>query len=168
MVVDELCRRIGALLAEKDGYKISRGSIEGEKVILLEPLTFMNLSGNAVAEVLRNTQVEPENIIVIHDDIDLPTGALRIRTGGSSGGHRGVESVLQRLGSREFQRVRIGVGRDESRDVKDFVLSCFHPDEREAVNKAIDDACDAVQLMMRSGAEVAMNRYNRRATPKKN
>lgn len=162
MVLEEICRRIGAELIEKTDYKVARGSIEGERALLMEPLTFMNLSGGAVREVFRNNPVETSHLIVIHDDIDLPTGRLRVRAGGSSGGHRGVESIIQSIGTKDFVRVRIGVGRDADRDVKDFVLSGFKPDERELVGEAVHDACDAVSAIIKSGLSSAMNRFNKR------
>lgn len=165
MALEELCRAAGAQLSEKSGYKIARGSIEGERAVLVEPLTFMNLSGQAVAEVMRRNPIEPANLIVIHDDIDLPAGALRVRSGGSSGGHKGVESIIQSIGTREFIRVRIGVGRDGAQDVKDFVLSKFRPDEKALVGDAVGLACDAVGVIVSRGLQAAMNGFNRRPKP---
>ncbi len=165
--LEELCRAAGLQLSEKSAYMIARGSIEGEKAVLVEPLTFMNLSGQAVSDVMRRNPLEPANLIVVHDDIDLPTGALRVRSGGSSGGHKGVESIIQSLGTREFIRVRIGVGRDGSQDVKDFVLSKFRPEEKVLVGEAVSLACDAVRTIISRGLQAAMNSHNRRPKPPK-
>ena len=121
----------------------------------------MNLSGDSLHEVLHFYKVPPENLIVVYDDIDLAVGKLRIRPRGSAGTHNGMRSILARLGTEEFPRVRIGVGRPPAGwQLADYVLSRFNGEEREAVNGAIERASTALAAIMQGGAEAAMSRYN--------
>jgi PTH1 family peptidyl-tRNA hydrolase len=145
------------------------GSIEGHRVLLARPQTYMNLSGESVALLLRKSNASPENMIIIHDDLDLPPGRIRVRFGGGSGGHRGIESVFRETGSRDFYRVRIGIGRPPAErintgnaedDVIDYVLSNFSPDEKPIVEKSIPVAAEAVVSLITEGLEATMNKYN--------
>jgi PTH1 family peptidyl-tRNA hydrolase len=139
---------------------IGDGQIEGQKVILARPMTFMNLSGDAVGAISRMYKISPENIIVVVDDIALPTGKLRLRLKGSAGGHNGLTSIEQHLHSQEYPRVRIGVGSALPGKMVDHVLGRFRPDEREDIFEAIDRAADAVEAALKDGFEKAMNQFN--------
>jgi len=160
MVAGEIARRYGIEFTTRELYAIGKGSGEGKRLILLEPLTFMNRSGLAVRDVMRRCTAPPEHFIVIQDDIDMETGKLKIRKNGSSGGHKGVESIIQSLGTRDFVRVKIGVGREEGIPVEEYVLRPFRKDETALIKDAIMRAADAVEAIMEDGVEKAMNRFN--------
>jgi PTH1 family peptidyl-tRNA hydrolase len=145
------------------------GRIAGEDVVLARPATFVNLSGNAAASLLKRFKCTPQDLIVIHDDLDLPTGRIRVRLGGSSGGHRGIKSIIQAVGSQDFNRVRIGISRpmlgprdDYESEIVDYVLGNFSREEDELIQPALDLACEAVSVILEEGIEAAMNRFNRR------
>lgn len=138
-----------------------QGSIAGEKVILAKPMTYMNNSGECVGAIARFYKIAPEDIIVIFDDIYLPVGQLRIREKGSAGGHNGIKSIIAHLGSEDFKRVRIGVGEKKpGQDLASHVLSRFSKQEQEAVAEGMDNAKDAVEVMISDGIAKAMNLYN--------
>ncbi len=142
---------------------IACASINGKDIILARPQTYMNNSGQAVASLARKFNIPPEDIIVIHDDLDLPPGKIRVRKGGSSGGHRGVESIIQELGSRDFIRIRIGIGRPGDageQDIIDFVLSDFTKEEQSLIKPAIARAGEAIESLIANGLEATMNRFN--------
>ena len=143
---------------------IGQGTIGGHKVILAKPQTFMNLSGGSVLELLNWYKIERSHLILIYDDLDLDVGQLRIRPKGNSGGHKGVESVISRVGSVEFARVRIGIGKPdqiiEGEKGSDYVLSRIPKNEQEAIDKAILLAAEAVSLIITESLEAAMNKYN--------
>lgn len=145
---------------EKPDYRICRGSVGGETVVLLEPLTFMNRSGSAVRQVMSRSTATPERLIVIQDDLDMPTGRLRVRKTGSSGGHRGVQSVIECIGSKDFVRVKIGIGRDLFIPAEDYVLSKFSKAELSAVKDAVSRAVEAIEAIIAEGVDKAMNRFN--------
>jgi peptidyl-tRNA hydrolase, PTH1 family len=143
------------------------GAIARNNVVLARPQTYMNASGESVAALMKKLNVKPEDLIVIHDDLDLPVGKIRLRFGGGSGGHKGIESIIQRLGTREFNRVRVGIGRPEADSdaakeeaVISYVLSDFTPEEKEIIDKAIPQACEAVAALLAEGITNAMNKYN--------
>jgi peptidyl-tRNA hydrolase, PTH1 family len=161
LVIDELLRKQKIVFKEKDNYRIAEGSQYDEKIILLEPLTFMNNSGLAVRKVMQKSHLTPENLIVVHDDLDLATGNLKIRKKGSSGGHKGVESIIQNIGSPEFIRVKIGIGRDPVIPTEKYVLSKFSKDEMQLVREAIERAVQSIDSIIRVGPETTMNRFNR-------
>ena len=132
-------------------------------VLLVKPLTFMNLSGHAVGELTRFYKVEREDILVIVDDANLDLGRLRARPSGSAGGHNGLKSIIGALGSEDFARLRVGVGRgDARRDLADHVLATFDPQEREDVAEAVGRAADAAALFVSDGMGPVMNRFNRK------
>ena len=160
MVADDIARRYGIELKTKESYMIGKGSIEGDEVILMEPLTFMNRSGDAVKEVLRRYPSGPEDLIVVHDDLDMETGKLKIRKRGSSGGHRGIESIIENLGTREFIRVKIGIGREEGVPAEEYVLRKFGRGQIPLIKDAIVRASDAIAMILRHGADKAMNTFN--------
>ena len=131
-------------------------------VLLVKPQTYMNLSGVAVREAVKFFKADPQSVIVVHDDLDLPAGRLRIRERGGSGGHRGIGSLLAELGTDEFVRVRFGVGRPpEGWDSADYVLGRFAKDEQELIRAAVVKAADAIEAIMQEGTAPAMNRFNR-------
>ena len=160
MVADDIVTRYGIELKARESYMIGKGSIEGNEVILMEPLTFMNRSGLAVKEVMRKYPLGPENLIVVHDDLDMETGKLKIREKGSSGGHRGIESIIGNLGTREFIRVKIGIGREEGVPAEEYVLRRFGRDQIPFIKDAIVRASDAIAAILKDGVYKAMNEFN--------
>jgi len=160
MVADDVAGKYGIELKTKESYIIGKGSIEGNDVILVEPLTFMNRSGLAVKEVMKKYLLGPENLIVVHDDLDMETGKLKIRKKGSSGGHRGVDSIIESIGTREFIRVKIGIGREEGVPAEEYVLRKFGKDEIPLIKAAVVRALDAIAAILRDGADKAMNEFN--------
>jgi PTH1 family peptidyl-tRNA hydrolase len=161
MVIDTLAQRHRIPIRRSQHQaRIGEGDIAGEPVVLAKPLTFMNVSGRAVAPLARQHSLPPEAVVVIYDDADLPLGKIRVRARGSAGGHGGLKSIIASLGSSEFPRVRIGIGRSAGGDLVEHVLRSFRPDEREAIRHAIERAADAVECILTEGVEVAMNRFN--------
>lgn len=145
--------------ARRNRAQVGEGTIAGERVILARPMTFMNLSGEAVSGLMRRYRLGIEDLIVITDDVNLPVGRLRIRASGSAGGHKGLKSIIHSLGSEDFPRVRIGIGAPD-KGMVDYVLSRFTRDERPIIKAAVDRAADAVEAILSSGIEPAMNEYN--------
>jgi len=138
-----------------------RGSLHGVQVLLVKPLTFMNDSGFTVSRWQQALRLEPGRIIVVHDDLDLPTSQLRIKVGGGHGGHRGVRSVLEAMGSANFLRVKVGIGRPrEGQDAVKHVLEPFEERECDAIQVVVQRAADAVEVLLQESLEAAMNRYN--------
>lgn len=138
-----------------------KGVIEGEKVLLVQPLTYMNLSGDCIKEAAEYYKIDPEHIIIIYDDVSLPVGKLRVRAKGSAGGHNGMKSIIARLGTEEFPRVRIGVGEKPAGwDLADYVLGRFGKEELPIMREAVGNAAKACSLIMKEGIETAMNRCN--------
>ncbi|HWR20528.1 MAG TPA: aminoacyl-tRNA hydrolase [Verrucomicrobiae bacterium] len=161
-VVETLAGRVGMAL-NRCRYRsfFMRGSLHGVPVLLVKPLTFMNDSGFAVSRWQQALCLEPSRIIVVHDDLDLPTSQLRIRVGGGHGGHRGVRSVLEAMGSADFLRVKVGIGRPrEGQDTVKHVLGPFEEREGDAIQAVVERAADAVEVLLQESLEVAMNRYN--------
>ncbi len=138
---------------------IAHLQVKQEKVFLLKPLTYMNLSGKAVRALIAYYKIDLKDIIVIYDDMDLPVGNVRVRSAGGTGGHRGMSSLVESLGTREFARIRIGIGRPPHEAI-DWVLGRFSPEERPLINNAVARAADAVEAWMVHGIEKAMNEYN--------
>lgn len=163
MVVDELARRLpaGAARQRFDG-EIIETTWGGARVVLLKPRTYMNRSGSSVAPAARWYRVPYERLLIVYDDLDLPFGQIRLRPSGSSGGHNGLTSVLDSLGTEDVPRLRIGIGRPEQRSAVAHVLSRFSAEEEAALPDLIALAADAVETWMREGIDVAMNRFNRR------
>jgi PTH1 family peptidyl-tRNA hydrolase len=163
--------RVADLLAERwefghfenrfDG-ELGKGRINFKEVCLLKPQTFMNLSGASVAACANYYKILPADIWVVHDDLDLPIGKLRIRVGGSSGGHNGVASVIERLGSPEFIRYRLGIGRPSTLlPIEDYVVHPFGPEEQELAQQMVVKAADAASAALKEDIPHAMNLYNR-------
>ena len=138
--------------------------IGGEKVILMKPLSFMNLSGGPVREMANYFKIDPESeLIVIYDDIDLEPGQLRIRKKGSAGGHNGIKHIIQQLGTQTFVRIKVGVGaKPKGWDLADHVLGRFGSDERKLVEEAQDRACKAVEMILADSVDAAMNEFNKK------
>ena len=139
--------------------RFGAGDIDGTSVVLAKPTTFMNLSGQAASQLIHRFKVTLDDTIVICDDMDLPLGKMRIRPQGGSGGHKGIASIINSLGSDGFTRIRIGIGRPENDEVS-FVLSNFTAEDRQVIDKAIAQVCDAIDCILSEGTETAMNRYN--------
>jgi PTH1 family peptidyl-tRNA hydrolase len=144
--------------------QLAKGRVESQSVLMVKPQTYMNLSGRSVGPLARFYGIEPANVIAIHDDVDLPLGRLKVKRGGGDGGHKGIRSVAQELGSPDFIRIRFGVGRPARGDVTDFVLSDFADSEREEVAAQVERAADAVTAVITRGLRAAMNSHN--ADPK--
>ncbi len=141
-----------------------KGIIQGQKVILLKPLTYMNLSGDAVSAYVRYYKIDPEKeLIVIYDDTDLSPGQIRVRKSGRPGTHNGMRDVTAKLGTEKFCRIRVGIGQRPSyMDLVDYVMSPFPKDERVLVDEALKKAADAVEMILSEGVEAAMNTYNQK------
>ena len=159
------------LLADKLGCKIDKGKFQGlygqvlygeKKLFLLKPQTYMNLSGRSVLQLSAYFNIPPQRIIVMFDDISLVPGRLRVRADGSAGGHNGIKSIIQELGSQAFPRVKIGVGAKPhpEQDLADWVLSSFSASEEKALKEALENAGDAALCIIDKGAPEAANRYN--------
>ena len=143
--------------------------IGGEKVILMKPLSFMNLSGGPIRDMVNYFKIDPETeLIVIYDDIDLDPGQLRIRKQGSAGGHNGIKDIIRQLGTEKFLRIKVGVGaKPKGWDLADHVLGRFSTEDRKLVDEAIGKAAKAVDIMIEQGADAAMNEYNRKVPVQK-
>jgi len=163
MCLDELERRGRFGRERREGpAKIREGTLDGYDVITARPQTYMNLSGRAGAHLTEKLGVPPGDVVVVHDDADLPLGRLRVRRGGSAGGQKGVQSLIDSWRTQDFMRVRIGIGRpDAGGDLVDHVLDRFEPDERSVVDSAIKRAADSVVSIMREGLDAAMTQFNR-------
>lgn len=167
-VIDMLAEKHGIRLNEgKHKGLIGKGLIGGEKVILVKPLTYMNLSGECIREVLQYYKVDKESgLIVVHDDVSLCPGMIRVRKKGSAGGHNGLKNIILHLGSETFQRVKVGVGeKPPGYDLAEYVLGHFPESEKAVMEKAKAEACAAVETIITDGADAAMNRFNRKGKP---
>lgn len=148
---------------EKDKFngKIGEVNFKGEKVLFVKPSTYMNLSGNCVVEVLNFYKVSSEDLIVIYDDIDIDIGKIRVKPSGSPGTHNGMRDITNKIGTKEFIRVRIGSGKPENgKNLADFVLGGFKKEEEEDVKKGIETGAKAVLEIVTNGVNAAMNKYN--------
>lgn len=168
MVLDALADKLNTDISEKKHKALcGRGVIGGEKVILLKPQTFMNSSGESLRAAADYYKVDPENILVVYDDISLAPGNLRIRAKGSAGGHNGIKSIIAHLGTQEFPRVRVGVGEKPPRmDLADYVLGRFSQGEKKIMEEAILEAADAVCEIVTVGVDQAMNDHNQKKAGK--
>ncbi|MFP4502711.1 MAG: aminoacyl-tRNA hydrolase [Candidatus Hydrogenedentota bacterium] len=161
-VLDLFAEQLGVRLdREKHRGLFTQVRVGGESVLLVKPLTYMNRCGDCLAPMARNKVEDPADILVVVDDVNLPLGRVRIRAGGSAGGHNGLKSLIERLGTRDFPRLRLGVG-EETRgpDLADYVLAKFRPEERETVSQAMETACEAIRCWVERGTSAAMNAYN--------
>lgn len=161
-LLEELDRRF---TIEKEESKfdaiIGHIRIHGEKVLLVKPLTYMNLSGRAVQPLMNWWKCELDDLMVVYDDMDLELGKIRIRATGGTGGHKGLASIIERLAERDFPRMRLGIGRPEHQNSAGYVLGKFLPEEEPICKELIHQAADACQLWVKSGIVLAMNQYNK-------
>lgn len=163
-VVDALARELGAEWRKAAAFKgeLAAAQTPHGKTILAKPMTYMNLSGDCIAPVVKYNNAGPEDLVVVSDDIDLPVGRIRIRQGGSAGGHNGLKSIIERLGSQSFTRVRVGVGRDaqDRSRVISHVLGKFDPAARAVMDEVVPAAVRAVMQILSEGPQAAMNSWN--------
>ena len=163
-VANAIAQEIGATWQASTSFKgeLASGLFAGQKVLLLKPMTFMNLSGDSVAPVVRYHNATPADLLVISDDIDLPVGRLRIRVGGSAGGHNGLKSVIERVGTPLFTRLRVGVGRDarDRAQVIGHVLGKFDPASRTVMDEVVKAAVQAAAAIVSTTPQAAMNAWN--------
>ena len=167
--VNRLARLHGVKLKARTLAALGEGKIAGNDVVLLKPRTYVNKSGDAVVPAMRKWKVDPAHLLVIYDDLDLPAGRIRMRAGGGDGGYKGLKSIIASLGSREFPRIRIGIGRPhvagepswEPEVVGDYVLSDPGSDQAKTLQGAVTRAAQAVEMVLREGLEAAMNRCNK-------
>jgi peptidyl-tRNA hydrolase, PTH1 family len=170
MCVNHLARMQRIHFDRRQGYaRTGLGNIGPQRVVLARPQIFMNSSGDSVHRLVQLLKITPADLVVIHDDLDLPLGKVRLRLGGSSGGHKGIESIIARLGSRDFYRARVGIGRPEidgdrpaekEEAVIGYVLSDFTGEERKRVEAVLPEVSGAVVSLLTEGLAAAMNRYN--------
>jgi len=162
LVLDQLAEKNGMALSQRlFEALVARGKIAGESVIAVQPQTFMNLSGVAVRRICDFYRVEVADLIVIHDDMDLPFGTIRLKEGGGHGGHKGLISVIEQLGNPDFLRVRIGIGKPVMREMVDsYVLSPFSEEEMQTVPDIAVTACDVVTEIVSSGVQAAIVKYH--------
>ena len=163
LTVDELAER-ARVPVQRLKHRALTNTVElgGARVLLMKPVTYMNLSGEAVGEAARFYKIPPERVLVISDDVSLPIGKLRIRKGGSAGGHNGLKNIIQHLGTDQFPRVRVGVGQKPhpDYDLADWVLGKFQGEDKKVMDEAVKRAADAVECILKEGADRAMNRFN--------
>ena len=160
MVIDALAARRSIPIKQKaSNFIFGRGFIEDQKVMLIKPLTFMNRSGIAVWDAIRKHE-EIDNFLIIHDDLDLDTGIVRIKKTGSSGGHNGIQSIIDRLGSKDFIRIKIGIGRPRRGPAEKYVLKGFNRQERPVIEESIEIAADAIEVIMSKGVSYAQNTFH--------
>ncbi|KMN42918.1 peptidyl-tRNA hydrolase [Bacillus sp. LK2] len=162
MAIDELAKRWNISLNEQKFKGLfGAGFVNGEKVILLKPLTYMNLSGESIRPLMDYYKIDVEDFIVMYDDLDIPVGKLRLRMKGSAGGHNGVKSTISHLGTQEFQRIRMGIDRPKNgMKVVDYVLGRFTPEEISGVNQSIEKAADACEEWLNKPFLQIMNTFN--------
>ncbi|MFC8530962.1 aminoacyl-tRNA hydrolase [Nocardia sp. NPDC057227] len=163
LVADVLAERVGGRFAvhKKSGADLLQARLDGRQVLVAKPRSFMNVSGRPVAALARFFSVPPTEVVVVHDELDLPFGAIRIKRGGGEGGHNGLRSISSALTTKEYLRVRIGIGRPPGRqDPADFVLKPFAAPERKEVPVIVEQAADAVELLLRVGLEAAQNQLH--------
>jgi PTH1 family peptidyl-tRNA hydrolase len=154
-------RHSGRLRKRKERALVDEVTIDGRRVALAIPLTYVNDSGNAVGALVRRFGVDPKQLVVVHDELDLPVAELKVKSGGGLAGHNGLRSIVEHLHTQDFQRVRIGVGKPVSKERgADHVLNRFGKRERAEVDVTVEQAADAVETIIRDGVDAAMNRFN--------
>jgi PTH1 family peptidyl-tRNA hydrolase len=167
--LNRLARRHGIAFSSRGRLaSVGEGRLAGRPVILAKPRTFVNLSGRAVSHLLQRYRLSPQQLLAVYDDLDLPLGRVRVRARGSHGGHRGMRSIIEAIGSQDFPRIRIGIGRPrvageptwEPEVVVDYVLSPMTAEERRILDEAVATAGEAILCLLAEGVETAMNRYN--------
>lgn len=163
-VIDKMAYDHGIKVTKiKHRALIGEGSLQGEKIILAKPQTYMNLSGESIREIMSWYKVTNKDIIIVYDDVSLPIGELRIRERGSAGGHNGIKNIIYQLGTEAFTRIKIGVGeKPPGWSLADYVLSRFGKEELSCIVQGITDASEAAEIIIKMGVADAMNRYNQR------
>ena len=163
MALDGLAVKLNTEFSrEKYNGLVTEARFGNQKLLLLKPMTYMNNSGDSVARAARNNIEDPADILVVVDDVNLPLGRLRFRSGGSAGGHNGLKSIAERIGTQEYARLRMGVGIDDSADdLSDHVLGKFRPEEKECVAEMVSRAADAIEYYVQNGIDSAMSEFNR-------
>lgn len=163
MAIDRLADKLEmSFNQEKFSAYFAKKKINQEDVILLKPTTFMNNSGIALRQCMDFYKIDPEDILVLYDDMDMPVGKLRLRQKGSAGGHNGIKSIISHIGTQEFDRIRIGIGKDKMIPVVDWVLGKFTPQQMEELNTALDQASQAAFFSISHSFSDTMNRYNKK------
>ncbi len=170
MCLNYFARRHGIHFDKKQANaRLGSGEVAGSEVLLARPHTYMNQSGQAVSRLVKKFKISLDDLLIIHDDLDLPLGKIRIRSGGSSGGHKGVESIIDELGSQDFPRLRVGIGRpistdglpeDTNADIITYLLSELPPEEKKAINQILPRVSEAILCILTEGLTAAMNKYN--------
>jgi len=168
MCLNHFAKTQGIRFDKKQGQaRIGSGKVAGSEVILARPQTYMNTSGQSVSRLLKRFNIDLNDLLVIHDDLDLPLGKIRIRQGGSSGGHKGIDSIISYLESQDFPRLKIGIGRPATSfaeisetDIIAYVLSDFTPEEKQVVIQVVPRVSEAIFCLLTEGLTVAMNKYN--------
>jgi len=168
MCLNYFAKTQGIRLDKKQGKaRTGAGEVAGDKAILARPQTYMNLSGESVSRLVKKFDINLNDLVVIHDDLDLPLGKIRIRHGGSSGGHKGIDSIISLLDSQDFFRLRIGIGRPTSgpaqiseADIISYVLSDFSPEEKQILAQVIPQVSEAILCLLTEGLSSAMNKHN--------
>jgi PTH1 family peptidyl-tRNA hydrolase len=162
MLVDRVAEQLGVKFSRLESKALlTKGEHQGRRVVLAKPQTYMNLSGQAVGSLVRFYKVPPANLLVAYDDVDLPLGTLRIRPGGGSAGQKGMSSIIDRLGTQDFPRLRLGIGRPPGRmEAADYVLQDFSSGEKDLLRLTLDRAAEAALVFVAEGLETAMNQYN--------
>lgn len=161
LTVNRLAERHGLTFTRQQGKaKIARGVIAGQRAVLAQPQTYMNLSGESVSRLSRFFKISPDRLLVAYDDLDLPLAHLRLRPGGGSGGHKGLKSIIEHLSTQAFPRLRVGIGRPVHGDPMDFVLQDFTADEWIDMDAALDRAVEAIEHWLAHGIDAAMNVFN--------
>jgi len=170
MALNYLARASGSKFDKKQGHaRVGLGKIGGQDVVLAKPQTYMNVSGESVLPLVKKYKVELNDLVVVHDDMDLSLGRLRVSFGSSSGGHRGINSIIGLVGGQMFHRVRIGIGHpaEGGENVIDFVLGDFTDEERDTLENVLQRACEAVTCLITEGLTAAMNKFNQSGPAKK-
>lgn len=159
-VLDLLAKRHKARILGRQGRAlVGKFDSHGDEIVLVKPQTFMNESGQAVGHMVRKYKLDPDAILVVYDDMDLPLGRIRIKPRGSSGGHKGMNSIIHHIGTNDFPRLRIGIGHEG--EAINHVLSRFNRKDREIMDAALQSAAEAIDMILDEGIEAAMNEYNR-------
>ncbi|MFZ5945276.1 MAG: aminoacyl-tRNA hydrolase [Bacillota bacterium] len=161
--IDRIAFKLDIKVDKKLGQSlVQTGVWQGKQILLVKPQTYMNLSGQACIQLLNFYQDRIKDLIVIHDDLDLPVGQLRFKKDGGTGGHNGLKSIAQHLNSHEFNRLKIGIGRPRFAEVSDYVLTAFLPEEKKAIEDAVDEAVEGIEAWIKEGIDQTMNIFNRK------
>ncbi|SNB48053.1 aminoacyl-tRNA hydrolase [Geobacter sp. DSM 9736] len=163
MVLDRLAQEAGIQVTRKSfSGMFGEGDYRGNRLLLLKPQTFMNLSGRSVQEAMQFYKLSPSDLLVIHDELDIPFGKIKLKEGGGHGGHNGLRSLQQHLGGRQFARVRVGIGRPEDGDAADYVLSPFRKEELSSLPRLLDGVVELLEMVLAEGLPKAMSLFNNR------